>query len=160
MKARLSMLMAVMAVAAAGATTGTLAFSQEVRQSTPGRIAGKLAKEGFVQAPAAEAGAKRRVYAFEWGAFDQDQKLGIIIAATGGGQFKGFNLKLENERWYQDPANPEWRGWVYDVKIEGKDRKFLMGAVRFAPYGTYLIAEYDEGDNLLFTTFQAKRADK
>src|SRR5262249_6416578 len=111
----------IVLVAVITVATGSLAFSQD--QDRPESVPGELQDQGYVrQAPAAAEAAKDKVYVFEYGAVDQQQQSMILIASVGGGQYKGFDVKLQNERFYQHPGIPNWRGWMYDVNLGGKTR--------------------------------------
>jgi hypothetical protein len=151
--------LAVVAIIAAGMGT-TVALSQDERADHAKGSPGKFQKGGVqAQAPLAEAKEGRtKVYSFSYGAFDQDQKDGIVIAVNDG-KLKGYSAKLQNERYYKDPDYPDYRGYLYDVNLGGNSVRFLLGTKQFYP-NNYAIVEYDDEDNVIYSTTEARRAPK
>jgi hypothetical protein len=152
-------ILAVVAVSAA-ATGGTVALSQDDRSDHARGSPGKFQKSGVqAQAPVAEAKeGKKKTYSFIYGAFDQDQKTAIVIAVNDG-KLKGYNVTLQNERYYKDPDYSDYRGYLYDVDLGGNPVKFLLGTKQFYP-NNYAVVEYDYEDNVIYSTTEARRAPK
>jgi hypothetical protein len=157
-KRRWSMLAVVAIIAAA--TGGTVAISQDDRADHARGSPGKFQKGGVqAQAPLAEAReGKKKVYSFNYGAFDQDQKNAIVIAVNDG-KLKGYSIALQNERYYKDPDYPDYRGYLYDVDLGGNPVKFLLGTKQFYS-NNYAVVEYDDEDNVIYSTTDARRAPK